>query len=363
VLDATPYPEFDAAARATLDHLRERMGLAMWTVARRQADGWRVLYQAGQLGGSRPGSRLAWSELCSAAIDGAGPPVAPVVAEVPSYAEALARRGHATVATAARVAVAAHHAAHPHASHPHDLTHAGGLHRPQEIVPEVVGPELGHDFGGSGTNRIGAFIGVPVQVDDGVVFGLLAGVDPDPQPPELAAELPALRLIAKLLGTVLSAELRAEEAARDAERAEAAGGRDALTGLANRQGWNLLLRSEEDRARRYGSPAAVISIDLEGNDRAVDDDVVQQAAKTVVAVTRAHDVVARLGGAELAVLAVECDTAALDSLVRRLEDELAAMNIPAVVGAASRTPDRGLDQAWIQADAAVAQRMRRPTPA
>ena len=86
MLDATPYPQFDAAARSTLDHLQGRFDLPLWTIARRQSDGWRVLYQAGQFGGCVPGARLAWSDLCTALVEGAGPPVAPVVAEVPAYA-------------------------------------------------------------------------------------------------------------------------------------------------------------------------------------------------------------------------------------------------------------------------------------
>jgi diguanylate cyclase len=344
VLDATPYPEFDAAARATLDHLKERLGLRMWTVARRGPDGWRVLYAAGDLGGVRPGSRLAWSSLASAMVDGDGPPVAPVVADIPAYAEALAPRGIAVpVGVMAGVV--------------HTLPHSAEIHRPQEFVPEVVGPEL-TERETSEAMRIGGCIGVPIQVDEGITFGILAGVDPSPQPPELAAELPLLHLLARMLGTILSAELRAEESAREAERSAIASGRDTLTGLANRQGWDLLLRAEEDRARRYGSPAAVISIDLDSRDRAVDDDVVQAAAKTVMAVTRAHDVVARLGGAELGVLAVECDSSALDSLVRRIEDELSTMGIDAAVGAAPRPPDGSLDQAWLQADAAVTARSR-----
>ena len=57
-------------------------------------------------------------------------------------------------------------------------------------------------------------------------------------------------------------------------------------------------------------------------------------------------------------LAVECDSSALDSLVRRIEDELSTMGIDAAVGAAPRPPDGSLDQAWLQADAAVTARSR-----
>jgi diguanylate cyclase len=335
VLDATPYPQFDVAARSTLDHLLGRYDLPLWTIARRQSDGWRVLYQAGQLGPSVPGARLPWSELYTALVEGAGPPVAPVVAEVPAYAEALAPRQVAVLAGSVT-----------------------SWHRPTEVVPEAVGTELAGGPDHDAPVRIGAFIGVPIQVEDGAVFGVLAGVDHSPHPPELAAELPLVRLLARLLGTILSAELRAEEAAREAERAEADSGSDPLTGLINRRAWDRLLRAEDERARRYGSPAAVVSIDLEGEDRSADDDAVLTAARTVMAVTRAHDVVARLGGAELGILAVECDASALSALVARVKDELAAAGLDTVVGAAVRPPDGTLEHAWLRADAAVAAAAR-----
>ena len=338
MLDATPYPEFDAAARATLHHLSDRFDLPLWTIARRQSDGWRVLYQAGQLGGVVKGARLPWSDLCTALVEGAGPPVAPVVAEVPAYAEALAPR----TAAVRHLAVLA--------------GSVTSLHSPTEFVPEAVGTDLAGGFDEHAPVRVGAFIGVPVQLEDGTVFGVLSGIDQSPQPPELAAELPLVRLLARLLGTVLTAELRAEETARDAERVEAESGRDALTGLVNRQSWDWLLRAEDERARRYGSPAAVVSIDLEADNRSADDEAVLSASRSIVAVTRAHDVVARLGGAELGVLAVECDASALSNLVARIKDELAATGIHAVVGAAVRPPDGTLEQAWLRADAAATQR-------
>jgi diguanylate cyclase len=358
VLDASPYPEFDAAAHAALGHLRDRLGLGYWAIARRHTDGFHVLYQAGHHGGLTPGARIGWSDLCTALVDGEGPPVAPVVAEVPAYARALTNAGALG-------------------------DYRFGHEAPNAVVPEAVGPEpfsgrtggvAVTGFGGATTQvletptqvreqvRVGAFIGVPILVEDGAMFGVLCGVDATPHPPELAAELPLLEVMARLLGTILAAELRADDTARQAERAETGGVRDELTGLANRQGWDRVLRAEEARAKRYGSPAAIVSIDLEGLDRAADDEAVMLAARTVVAATRDSDIVARLSGAELAVLAVECDDRALEALVRRLEDQLGAAGVPAVVGAAVRTPGGTLEQAWLRADAAVSSRSAHRTP-
>ncbi len=84
---------------------------------------------------------------------------------------------------------------------------------------------------------------------------------------------------------------------------------DALTGLDNRRAWNEKLEQEWRRAERYGSPPAVIMLDLdhfkEVNDRhghAVGDELLVAVADVLRRSLRTSDAVARLGGDEFAVL-------------------------------------------------------------
>ena len=106
-----------------------------------------------------------------------------------------------------------------------------------------------------------------------------------------------------MLGTVLANELRAEAEMRRAERAEQQAEIDSLTGLFNRRGWERLMLAEEARCARYGHPAAVICIDLDGfkhiNDtlgHSKGDEILVTASNSLLSASREGDVVARLGG-------------------------------------------------------------------
>src|SRR5690606_26979745 len=146
---------------------------------------------------------------------------------------------------------------------------------------------------------------------------------------------------------------------------------DGLTALYNRRGWEQLLAHEEERCRRYGNPACVISIDLDDlkfiNDtqgHAAGDRLLQNAAQAMRMAARSHDVVARLGGDEFAILAVECDRLAAEALVDRLRQQLQQNGIAASIGYAARHPQHGLHAACEQADANMyAEKKRRKNDA
>ena len=101
---------------------------------------------------------------------------------------------------------------------------------------------------------------------------------------------------------------------------------DALTGLANRTGWNeavaALIANAGDEVRTY----AVLSIDLDGlkavNDRyghALGDAVIRGAANLLRTVTREGDTVARLGGDEFLVLLPSTDAKGAAKVARRIQ--------------------------------------------
>jgi diguanylate cyclase (GGDEF)-like protein len=299
---------FDGAVSSVLDHLQERVGLRLWMLARRSGDSAVVLGVRDRWYGIAPGEVLDWDVLpCRAVADGRVPMVVPAT-----------------------------------------------------VVPAATG--LGAFAVAA---QVGAWAAVPIVDPEGDLFGCLCGMDPRPQP-ALAGELPTLELLGRLLGTVLAQELEREELERRVERAELEALTDPLTGVGNRRAWDHIFDAEEARCRRYGSPASLVSVDLDdlkrvNDDRghAAGDALLRRAAQVIVATKRASDVVARLGGDEFGVLAVECDEAAATALAERIRQALLGAGIRASVGHATRRPGGGLARAWDEADAAMYARKRR----
>jgi diguanylate cyclase (GGDEF)-like protein len=303
--------DFAAASRACMAFLRARLGYRLWMVTRTEGGDWIVLSADDAGYGVKAGQVFRWSDtLCARMVAGLGPGIAPNSREVEAYAAApLARR-------------------------------------------------LG----------IGAYIGLPLRRADGTLFGTLCAIDPAPQPDSTRDEQALLELMASLLSGVLQGELAAADAVRRAERAELEATRDAMTGLYNRRGWAMLLNREEERCRRYGHPACVVSIELEElkfvNDtqgQAAGDALLVRAGQALSSLTRGSDVVARLGGNEFAMLLVECDYYDAQVMLQRVQSKLALHDVKATLGLAMRKPGYDLNETFALADAEmyIARRSRK----
>lgn len=301
--------DFETAANAVLRYLRSLLGFSLWMVTRTDGDDWIVLAAEDGGYGVEPGHLFRWSDsFCSRMVAGEGPRVAPTSALVPSYREAPIGRQ----------------------------------------VP------------------IGAYVGVPIPRSDGGLFGTLCAIDPAPQPDAIARHQPLIELLAGLLGNVLAHERDVMEERRRAERAEAESKTDGLTGLANRRAWESFLDLEEERCRRYGDPASILALDLDGlkevNDNfghASGDELLRRAARLLEDGGRESDLVARLGGDEFGILAVHCSADQARSRGARLTERLEAERVAASLGIASRHPSRGLRDAWELADARMYEAKRR----
>lgn len=151
---------------------------------------------------------------------------------------------------------------------------------------------------------------------------------------------------------------RAERALRESEeRFEQLSRTDGLTGLLNRRGWNESLAEEERRARRHGHLSCVMIADLDGlketNDRqghAAGDELLRRTAGCIQGAVRDVDKVARIGGDEFAVLAIECDEDTAGTIAKRIENAWLAEGIRASWGTAMRKPGSGLKGAMAEAD-------------
>lgn len=303
VQQVEPFETFRDAARAVLAFLQGQFGFDLWMATRVEGDQWLVLEATDHGHGAQLSREFRWSDtICARMVAGLGPRIAPRVQDVPAYAAAPITR----------------------------------------------------------TLGIGAYVGVPIFGPRGSLFGTLCAIHPKPQPAAVQRAESSLILLGALLSTILVRELEAEGARRRAEHAEAQALTDPLTGLLNRRAWEQLLDREEERCRRYGHPAVVAIVDLDGlkerNDRLgheAGDHLLRRTADALRSCARQEDVVARLGGDEFAVLAVGCSPEAAEVLRRRIRDALRRAGVNASVGIAARDPQGGLRGTWRRADLAM----------
>jgi len=295
-----PFSDFTSAARNILSYLHHRLGFRLWMVTRTQEENWIMLQVEDHGYGVQEGDVFCWSDsFCSRMVNGEGPCIAPRVSTVPAYREA------------------------------------------------PIGKQV----------SIGAYIGIPIVLRDGSLFGTLCAIDPDSQPENIQDDLPTVELLAKLLSTILDNELKFNQQARNLERLEVEAMSDVLTELYNRRGWEKLLLAEEKRCQRYGHPVGVICIDLDHLKRINDtkghpagDKLIYQTAQTIRSQVRGEDISARVGGDEFAVLGIQCNAQQIQALAERLIASLENAGISVSAGYASRHPSQGLMAAYEEAD-------------
>jgi diguanylate cyclase (GGDEF)-like protein len=110
----------------------------------------------------------------------------------------------------------------------------------------------------------------------------------------------------------------------------------------------------------------VLTVDLDELKRINDtqghaqgDLLICAAARALENSTREQDVVARVGGDEFCVLAVECDLTGGQALHDRLMAGFASEGIKASVGLAARNDHGSLAEAWRASDEAMYEHKRR----
>ncbi|NQV25727.1 MAG: diguanylate cyclase [Rhodopirellula sp.] len=123
---------------------------------------------------------------------------------------------------------------------------------------------------------------------------------------------------------------------RRLEPALRAAGTDDVTQLANRTMFMRRLEEEWDRSTRNSEPLALFLFDVDFfkqvNDQCghmAGDDVLAAVGQSVKDSLRSYDVVARIGGDEFAALCFNCDSDAIDLPIRRIQESMRKIRIPA----------------------------------
>jgi diguanylate cyclase (GGDEF)-like protein len=185
---------------------------------------------------------------------------------------------------------------------------------------------------------------------------------------------PVQGALKSLLGEI--DDLRGEVGRLKAQLSEMEGlaDRDVLTPVLNRRAFVRELGRIATFAARYGAPASLVYLDLDGfksvNDRfghAAGDAALRAVAERLTAHVRDSDIVGRLGGDEFAVILVQADLEAArakaDSLVRLIEREpvrCGDWSVPLHISAGVRQIEPGADAetALAEADATMYVRKR-----
>jgi diguanylate cyclase (GGDEF)-like protein len=110
--------------------------------------------------------------------------------------------------------------------------------------------------------------------------------------------------------------------------------RDALTGLANRRHFEMVLAREIDRVARAGDPALLLLLDIDhfkrvndSHGHAAGDLVLKAVAETVLECVRPMDTVARIGGEEFAIVLPNCSPAFGPTVAERLRTRIARRQV------------------------------------
>jgi diguanylate cyclase (GGDEF)-like protein len=150
---------------------------------------------------------------------------------------------------------------------------------------------------------------------------------------------------------------------------------DALTGLPNRRAFQIRLRDEWQRARRYGSPLSFLLIDIDGlkeiNDQRghpAGDQVLRAAAQAISVTMRVTDFAARWGGDEFVIVAPNTVRRSAQQLAQRLlgalseqapaPDTRVTISVGVATAEPSRDPSATVDRLLEAADGALYQAKR-----
>lgn len=168
-------------------------------------------------------------------------------------------------------------------------------------------------------------------------------------------DLESVAFAGRLVATLLAADMNLDGLLHRAVRAEQESMTDGLTALPNGRSWWRSLAREASRCDRHELTAIIAVVDLDDlkfvNDsrgHLAGDVLLRTVAEALTNTMRVCDVVARVGGDEFGVLAVDYQPP--ERLVKRLRHSLADVGASASIGVALYQPGGFIDETFDEAD-------------
>jgi diguanylate cyclase len=210
--------------------------------------------------------------------------------------------------------------------------------------------------------KVRAYLGVPVLIGEGEVFGTLCALAGTQQPDSLSEIMPMVTLLGRMIGTVLAGERAAHDRSTDAANAYALAERDPQTRLRNQSGFEQAVATEQGRGLRFGGRSSIIAVTLAppGDPAASSaEDRIGRCAQVLSALCEPGDVAARTGSLDFTMLVVEADLIAARAAQARLRRSLRAAQLPAWTATASRRLGEDLTQTCDRANRSLLAEQRR----
>lgn len=278
-----PYTRFTQAANAVLKSLYDRVPFDLWMLTQVKEEDWIVLVAENHgYDAVKEGDVYQWSDsLCSRMVKGLGPNFASECQNINAYREA------------------------------------------------PINKKL----------KISSYIGYPIVLDDGSLFGTLCAIHPEVSDCDLEQHKNFIIHQARLLATLLTSYQNQYKKQNELQNEKLMSQMDELTGVHNRRGWNLNLDIEEHRAQRESNIVSVIMIDVDDlkliNDSEghhAGDELLIKVAECLKMIVRPYDLVSRIGGDEFAILLANTNQKDAGALVERIRAKFIEYGINASIG-------------------------------
>lgn len=292
--------DFKTEITRILTFLQDRYGFDLWMLTRIQEENWIVVHAQDKGYGVAANDIFRWADsFCSRMVQGDGPQISPDSNEVPCYQSA----------------------------------------------------EIGNQV------SIRSYIGVPIHLPNGDIFGTLCAIDPEPKDSSICDELPLINMVGTFIDRLIATEIKASIAERNVAIAKLAAETDPLTGLKNRLAWDGSLAAEEARVQNLATPTAIMILDLDGLKEINDtkghkegDVLILNFSKILSATVNGRGTVFRLGGDEFGVLLSDTHMSTARLILMEIRNVLDKTRIQASAGIALRDPKHDLINTWHRAD-------------